>query len=244
MNRHIFTSTQHRELPLPNKLWIFTQQWHHLLFIHMPFPEQIIKAHLPEGLELDTYDGRAWISIIPFKVTGMRLRTMPALPFLSTYLEVNVRTYVKRQGIPGVYFFSMDADKLLSVLGARVITLPYFHARMKMKRQKDFLYFESNRKSHREAAFKGRYKPISKPYYPEIQSLSYWLLERYVLWTYKHGALYRGDIHHTPWKIQDAEVFIEKENMLPFSSNKNNKMLLFQYTSYKCVFIWPIRKVD
>lgn len=86
----------------------------------------------------------------------------------------------------------MDADKLLSVLGARVITLPYFHARMKMKRQKDFLYFESNRKSHREAAFKGRYKPISKPYYPEIQSLSYWLLERYVLWTYKHGALYRG----------------------------------------------------
>ena len=240
----ILKSTKHREFPLPNRSWILTQRWHHLLFIHLPFPKDAIKAHLPEGLELDTYDGMAWISIIPFKVTGMRLRNMPAIPYLSAYLELNVRTYVKREGTSGVYFFSLDADKLLPVLGARMITLPYFHAKMKMKRQKDLFYFESNRKSHSEYNFNGSYQPISKPYYPEKHSLSNWLLERYALWTYKYGVLFRGDIHHTPLEVHDAEVIIEKNTMLPFPFDDNGEIQLFHYASCKRVLIWPIRRVE
>ncbi|MBP2079886.1 YqjF family protein [Oceanobacillus polygoni] len=243
MYQDILKNTKHREIPLPNEFWILTQQWHHLLFIHLPFPKDTIKAHLPEGLELDTYNGMAWISIIPFKVTGMRMRNMPAVPYLSAYLELNVRTYVKREGIPGVYFFSLDADKLLPVFGARIITLPYFHAKMNMKRKKDLFYFESNRRDQPEAIFKGTYQPISKPYYPEKHSLSNWLLERYVLWTYKYGALFRGDIHHTPWEVHDAEVIIEKDNMLPFPFDSIGEIQLSHYASYKRVLIWPIRKV-
>lgn len=239
--KNILISTQHREYPPPNEFWIMTQQWNHLLFMHQPFPEDMIKALLPEGLELDTYEGRAWISIIPFKVTGMRMRYMPPPPFISSYLELNVRTYVKRQGIPGVYFFSLDAEKILTVLGARIVTLPYFHAQINMKREKDTFYFESIRKGNSEAIFKGSYHPISEPKH----SLSYWLLERYALWTYKYDSLFRADIHHTQWKVQDAEAVIKNENMFP-SLPDTNKMEkpIFHYAFSKRTLFWPIKMVE
>lgn len=246
MYKSIRQSTQHREYPLPNGPWVMTQKWDHLLFIHWPIPQEVMEAQIPAGLELDTFDGEAWLTIIPFKISDMRLRKMPPFPFLRSFLEVNVRTYVRRNGISGIYFFSMDADKLLAILGARVATLPYFHAKMKInKGAKGYYHYSSIRRGSSDAIFKGSYRPISEAYYPEKGSLAYWLLERYYLYSYQGGALFRGGIHHRQWRIHDAEATILKQNMIPFLlENSMNEEPLLHYASSRRVLFWLIKKVE
>ncbi|MGJ9458429.1 YqjF family protein [Oceanobacillus sp. CF4.6] len=245
MYKDILQKTEHRDDPLPDGPWLATQRWNHLLFMHLPVPKDIINKYIPMELVLDTYDGSAWITIIPFKVNNMRPRKMPPIPFLHSYLELNVRTYVKQKGVKGIYFFSLDANKLLAVLGARVATLPYFYANMKMKKKKDIFYFDSTRKGKSNASFKGSYRPTSEAYYPEKSSLNYWLLERYILWTYRNNFLFRGDIHHKRWKICDVEANIETEDMMPFLPDDTvigNP--IFHYAYSRRVLFWPIKKVD
>lgn len=244
MYKNILNSIEHRHEPLPTGPWLLTQRWDHLLFMHLPVSKEIIKQQIPKELELDTYEGQAWITIIPFKVNGMRPRKLPPIPFHKSYIELNVRTYVKHNGIKGIYFFSLDADKLLAVLGARFVTLPYFHAKMKWKRKGDTIYFESYRKENAAICFKVSYKPTTTPFYPEEGSLSHWLLERYSLWTYKHNSLYRGDIHHRQWKIQNAEAIVEKGNMLPFLEDKNLGTPIFHYAYSRRTLFWAIKKVE
>lgn len=245
MYKSILKNTQHREYPLPNGPWVMTQKWDHLLFMHLPVPREILKAQVPNGLELDTYGGEAWITIIPFKISDMRLRKIPPFPFLRSFLELNVRTYVRRNGILGIYFFSLDAEKLLAVLGARMATLPYFYAKMKMKERSGSFHYSSKRRGSSDAIFKGSYRPISEAYYPKKGSLAHWLVERYYLWSSKGGSLFRGDIHHKQWKIQDAGATITKQNMIPFlpENNRTEKPLLHYGYSQRVLF-WPIKKVE
>ncbi|WP_084268630.1 YqjF family protein [Oceanobacillus damuensis] len=181
MSNDILNTTEHRDDRLPKGAWLMTQKWEHLLFMHLPVSREVIKEFIPDGLELDTYHDKAWISIIPFQVNHMRLRSMPPIPFLHSYLELNVRTYVKRNGVKGIYFFSLDANQLLAVIGARIATIPYHYAKMKMNKKKGFFHYESIRKGKTKANFKGAYRPISEPYYPDKESLSSWLLERYYM---------------------------------------------------------------
>lgn len=244
MYKAIRNNTEHRECPLPHGPWVMTQKWDHLLFMHLPVSKEVMKKQIPEDLEVDTFDGEAWITIIPFKISDMRLRKMPPIPFLRSFLELNVRTYVRRNGLPGVYFFSLDADKLLAVLGARIATLPYFYAKMKMKKRADTFHYSTTRRGSSDAFFKGSYHPISESYFPEKGSLTYWLLERYYLWSYKGGALFRGDIHHSQWEIHDAEAAIMKQDMIPFLPENVHEKPLLHYASSKRVLFWPIKKVN
>lgn len=243
MYKDILESTDHRDYPLPDKPWIMTQKWNDLLFIHLPVLQNILTAKLPKGLELDTFQGKAWISILPFRVTNMHLRKIPPLPFFHSFLEINVRTYVKSNGLPGVYFFSLDANHFPAVFAARTVTLPYFYANMNMKREKDTIHIESVRNNNSDIALKGSYKPISEGYFPERSSLSYWLMERYFLWSSRKNMLFRGDIHHKPWKIQKAEAVLKKQNMLPdFLNDTIIGNPIFHYANTKRVLIWPIKK--
>ncbi|MBY7142504.1 DUF2071 domain-containing protein [Virgibacillus sp. NKC19-3] len=245
MYKSIRESTQHREYPIPDGPWIITQKWEHLLFMHLPIPQEVIKEHIPEGLELDTYDDKAWITIIPFKICDMRLRNMPPFPFLRSFLELNVRTYVRRNKKSGIYMFSLDAEKLLVVIGARMTTLPYFYAKIKMKQRAGAFHYSSIRRGNSDAIFQGSYRPISGAYYPERDSLAHWLLERYYVWSDQGGALFRGDIHHRPWKIHDAEATILQQNMTPFlAENSIHEEALLHYASARRVLCWPIKKVE
>lgn len=245
MYKDTLNSTTHRDLPSPNEPWLMTQKWNDLLFIHLPVSKSLLEAKLPVGLELDLFKGTAWISIIPFKISNMHLRKIPPLPFLNSFLEVNVRTYVKHNGIPGVYFFSLDANNLPAVIGARIVSLPYFYAKMNMIKEKDTIYFDTIRKASSTVIFEGSYKPISKAYYPEPSSLNHWLLERYFLWSFKNNSLFQGAIHHKQWKIQDAEVTIKKQNMLPdFQDDMLVGNPTFHYADVKRVLAWPIKKVE
>ena len=121
--------SSHRPWPLPRAPWVMAQTWEDLVFLHWPMDPDDLRARLPRGLSLDTYRGDAWVSITPFVVTGLRPRGIPAVPGLSSFAETNVRTYVTRDGKPGVWFFSLDASSRLAVTAARALYhLPYHHA--------------------------------------------------------------------------------------------------------------------
>ncbi len=138
-----------------------TQTWHDLLFAHWPVPESALRPLVPAKLELDLFDGRGWIGVVPFHMSGIRIRGLPSLPGLSRFPELNVRTYVTHGGKPGVYFFSLDAGNLPAVLAARAFYhLPYFRARM-ASREKDGEIQYSSHRYHTNAEFRGHYRPTS-----------------------------------------------------------------------------------
>ncbi|WP_010530252.1 YqjF family protein [Lentibacillus jeotgali] len=171
MYQYILNSTAHRNSQLPCGPWVMMQQWEQLLFMHQRFPRRVLEHYLPPGLKLDTYDGDAWISVITFRVSHVRIRGFPPIPFLNRFLEVNVRTYVKRNGMKGVYFFSLDADKLPVVMGARMATLPYSYAAMSMNMRDGIISFRSERKGKKLGSLRAAYQPAGERFYPEGRAL-------------------------------------------------------------------------
>lgn len=245
MYKNILSHTSHRETPIPKGPWVMTQKWNNTLFMHLPASKDLLLSHIPADLELDLYKDQARISILPFKITNMRFRKIPPIPFVHSFLELNVRTYVKRNGIPGIYFFSLDADSLPAVLGARVASLPYYYASMKMKKEQETFSVRTERKVEPKALFEGEYKPISASYYPAKSSLAHWLVERYSLWSYRADSLFRGDIHHKPWEITEVQASISKQEMLPdLPDDLIIGEPLFHFSAAKRVLFWPIKKVD
>src|SRR5690606_36170267 len=105
----ILASQAHRPWPMPDSPWVMAQSWHQLLFAHWSFPPEDIRPLLPPGLTLDTYAGQAWVGVVPFRMSGIRLRGLPPVPFTSAFAELSVRTYVTTEDKPGVWFFSLDA---------------------------------------------------------------------------------------------------------------------------------------
>jgi uncharacterized protein YqjF (DUF2071 family) len=160
----------------PPGLPIMHQHWGSLLFMHWPVPADLLRPLIPEPLVVDTHDGLAWVGITPFTMWGVRPAFAPPLPFLSESHELNVRTYVHLDGVPGVWFFSLDAGNAAAVLGARVaFHLPYFRARMSLERRDRTLYFSSRRASRRAAP------PSSRP---SGRSATGWAKPGRVRWTF------------------------------------------------------------
>lgn len=189
------------------------QTWHDLLFAHWPVDASHLRSLVPSALELDTFEGRAWIGVVPFRMSGVRVRFTPPLPWIGAFPELNLRTYVKYRGKSGVWFFALEAARKLAVDVARSwFHLPYFHARMSCEHQSDSIVYASER-IHRDAqsaAFHGKYRPVGPIERAPVASLEHWLTERYCLFaTDRFGAIYRGDIHHTPWPLQHAEAVLE-----------------------------------
>ncbi len=196
---------------MPSGPWIMKQRWHDLLFAHWPIAPDKLRSLVPSELELDLYDGSAWVAVAPFWMSGIRGRLAPPLPFFNTFCELNVRTYVRYKSIPGVYFFSLDAGSALAVLGARAsYKLPYFHAAMLVRSSgEEFHYSSSRLQMPRPADFQARYRPVSAPRVREKSSIEHYLTERYCLYTVHRGSVLRAYIHHAPWQLQDAEAEFE-----------------------------------
>ena len=217
--------TAHRLWPLPDTPWLMRQTWVNLLFAHWPIAPDTLRALIPPQLELDTYDGMAWVGVVPFGMTNVAPRGLPNMPGFSTFPELNVRTYVKRPAPvgtdasvtkPGVYFFSLDAANPLAVIGARIgFQLPYYHAQMQFIAEGERIHYISHR-THRGAPpadFVASYGPSGKPYQSEPGTLDYWLTERYCLYTTLGERLYRADIQHIPWPLQPANADITVNTM-------------------------------
>lgn len=225
-----------------------TQRWHDLLFIHSPIAPEILRPLLPPQLELDTFDGQAWVGIIPFRVTHASLRWLPPPPLLSRFPEVNVRTYVTMQGIPGVYFFSLDAGSPLAVLGARtVFHLPYFFARMHIKCRQEMIYYQSQRMGTQRPSpiYDAMYRPNGSVFIAHYGTLEYWLTERYCLYTVtEKNRVYRVDIHHRPWPLQPGEQ-VSKRNTMASAQGISlpDQPSLLHYAQQQDVLFWPLRRI-
>jgi len=160
---HIVDEVAHRPWPMPKGPWIMTQSWHDLLFAHWPVALDPLRQMMPPGLELDLFDQQAWLGVIPFHMTNVAPRGVRSLPWVSAFPEINVRTYVRAGGKPGVYFFSLDAGNPLAVTVARTLFhLPYYQASIEVQHEDAGVYYHTrrtagsgfSRKAH-PAEFKG-----------------------------------------------------------------------------------------
>jgi uncharacterized protein YqjF (DUF2071 family) len=191
------------------------QTWSQLLFLHYPVQESVLRPLVPDSLPLDSFQGTAWVSVTPFRLTGLRLRWLPPLPSGSRFLETNVRTYVTLDGKAGVFFFSLDASSPLAVLGARVgFGLPYFHADMQIKTRGAEFKYRTRRRSASRPELRVTYAPTGPPNHAVEGTLDYFLTERYCLYTVRRAGVYRAEIHHKPWPLQPVKAEIQC-NTLP-----------------------------
>jgi len=218
------------------------QTWENLLFAHWPVRVATLRRLVPSQLQLDTFAGSAWIGVTPFVVRGLRLRRVPPLPQLSSFPELNVRTYVTFGGRPGIYFLSLDAASRLAVLGARrAFRLPYFRARMSARGLGGGVRYSSSRTSPdgEPAAFHAVYRSRGRRFQAEPGSLEYFLAERYCLFTFDERlGVHRADIHHPPWPLQPAEAQIDRNTMArPFGIELQEEPLL-HFAGRQDVLIW------
>ncbi len=192
-------------IPTPRGPWIMGQRWEDLLFVSWPVPIEALRPHIPAAVEIETAEGSAWISAVPFWMSHAHFRNLPPIPFLSSFPEVNLRTYVRAGDHRAVWFLSLDTESHINVFLARhAFNLPYVYADVAMARG-DEITFRSVRKDGR-SAFDVRYRPAGEERVPPEGTLEHFLTERYsMVCANKDGDLYRGDIQHAPWRLRDAD---------------------------------------
>ena len=237
-NRSLET-LEHRPWPLPARGWTMGQTWEDLLFAHWRVPVEQLRPHVPPGLEVDEFDGTGWVGVTPFRLSGLRGRGLLPIPFVSEFLELNVRTYVTAEEKPGIWFFSLDASSRLAVEAARrTYRLPYFHARMSAARRGEWIAYECARIDEAGRVFSGRYRPDGAVVHAAPGTLERFLTERYCLYTTDRGALARAEIHHELWPLQTAEAEIELASISPIPLESDP---LLHFSRRQDVVIWPLQ---
>lgn len=238
----VVEEVEHRPWELPDGPWLMAQTWDELLFAHWRVPIADLRSYLPAELEVDTHDGQAWLGLTPFRVSALRLRGTPPVPFLSSFLELNVRTYVTHGGEkPGVWFFSLDASSRVAVEAARrLYKLPYLQARMEGRPT----YRCSRLGGDRPHVFEGSYRPDGAVFRAEPGTLEHFVTERYCLYaTDETGALCRAEIHHRPWPLQPAEARVELNTMPPDGLETYIQPEHVLFARRQDVVLWPLQRV-
>jgi hypothetical protein len=229
------------------------QRWNDLLFAHWPIPVGAMAQLIPGGLEVDTFDGYAWVGVVPFWMDEVRTRAAGdqciSIPGAATFCELNLRTYVRSRitGLRGVYFFSLDAASALAVIGARTLFhLPYFLASMRQQIESDGTIKYSSRRllTGRGVRFKARYRGLGKVAGPSRNgTLEYFLTERYCLFASNAGKVQVGHIHHLPWPLEaaEAEIII---NELPAAHGISlpDRPPVLHFARELRVYIWALRE--
>lgn len=236
------SETGHRPWPLPDEPWVMAQTWDNLLFAHWRVPAETIAHHVPQGLEVELYDGSAWLGVTPFVLTGFRLRGAPPVPGLSTFPELNVRTYVTVGEKPGIWFFSLDAASRLAVEGARrAYKLPYHYAHMSAAQRANGVEYSAARADGSDHRFEAAYRPAGEAFTAAANSLEWFLTERYCLYAVDRGRLHRAEIQHPPWRLRTAQAELRTNTMPPFPVEG---VPLLHLAHRQDVLIWPLRPVQ
>lgn len=181
-----------------NKNWIISQEWKDVLFLNYKCDQELLSQAIPDCLDLDTYSGQAYISVVPFRMEGIRFPFSPRLPF-SHMWELNLRTYVTYKGKPGIYFFTLDTDHVL----AQWIATTFFHLPYRcapLRGHVDKLHYNFEAKNSLSLKAKLTVVPLA------IEDYHHWLVERYCLYTDDGGSLWRGDVIHEPWPLRYAQL--------------------------------------
>jgi uncharacterized protein len=244
----LLDETAHRPWPLPDGLWIMAQKWHDLLFAHWPVPVELLRPKIPARLALDTFGGKAWLAVVPFRMSGVRLRATPALAWLSAFPELNVRTYVTCGAKPGVWFFSLDAGNSLAVAIARAwFHLPYYRARMRCSERDGWIEYASQRAHSGAAAatLQGRYRAVGPASKSRPGTLEHFLTERYCLYALNaQGRILRGEIHHPSWPLQRAEAEFERNTMAESLAITLKSPPLLHFARRQDILVWPPRAIE
>jgi uncharacterized protein YqjF (DUF2071 family) len=222
------------------------QTWEDLLFAHWAVPQEQVLDHLPPGLELDRFDGQAYLGITPFRLLGLRSRGTLPLPLVSSFLELNVRTYVTVGGKPGIWFLSLDASSQLAVAAARRgYKLPYYRAAITASARGDWIDYTCARiDTERPYVFNGRYRPVGPVAPAAPGTLEHFLAERYCLYSVDaDGVLHRGHIHHRPWPLQPAQAEIDLNTMAPAGIQLPDEPPLLHFSRRQDVVIWALERV-
>jgi uncharacterized protein len=236
--RDILRKTDHRPYPLPSAPWIMRETWSKVLLAHWSLPPGLIRPLMPPHLELDTFAEEAYISILAFRMSGVRLHFLPPIPGANEMLQINIRTYVNHKDKHGIYFLAVDSNHLLTTLLTRLaLGLPYHHASISLKKRfvgykttvecisqrlnrTDSESFPKETKGqgskmrHPDGALHVLYSPSSDVWHARSGSLEHWLTERYCLYGFHAGKLLRVDIHHHPWPLHTAVAEFRRQSLL------------------------------
>jgi len=231
----------------PHGIPIMRQRWQRLAFLHWPVEPRLLGPLVPACLELDTWDGAAWVGLVPFTIEGTRPPFLPPLPGFSSFHELNFRTYVHRHGRnPGVSFFSLDATSRAAVKLARLAyKLPYHHARIVMSPDGDGgVSFSSRRDDATQAGFVARYAPAGAPEPARPGSLPFFLIERYLLYSWDGRRLRSARVWHRPYPVQPAHLAdLEEDFTTRARLSVEAREALVHYAEEVDVRIYPPRLV-
>lgn len=227
--------------------------WHDLLFMHWRIEPDILQALLPGSVSVDTFDGSAWLGIVPFRMSDVAPRFVPGIPFISSFPELNVRTYVTVDGKPGVWFFCLEATNPIAVRIARkFFHLPYMDAKIKLSncRKCDhgkWIKYNSERthRGEQPAKLKVDYRPIGKPIFAATRSLEHFLTSRYCLYSAnKRGDVFRGEIEHEPWELREAQAIVKENTMTDWLGIKlPDEPPVLHFSKFTRVVAWTLDRV-
>ena len=235
----------------PDGAVVMRPLWRELLFLHWDFAPEPVQALLPDGLTVDLFEGRAYVGLVPFRMEAVRPNWVPNLGrvgrFYDTFAELNVRTYVVRDGVPGVWFFSLDAASALATIAARVwFNLPYFKARMRSRAASDgTIRYWSKRlwPAPLPAICSATYRPHGEVFRAQPGTLEDFLVERYVLYSARGSNLYSGRVHHAPYPLQRAQLLNLRENCLAAAGfERPDGAPHILYSAGVDVEVWPLEK--
>ncbi|MDT5296572.1 MAG: uncharacterized protein QOJ76_3452 [Acidobacteriota bacterium] len=224
------------------------QWWGKLLFMHWAVPTSALRPLVPPQLSIDTYEGQAWVGVVPFTMWGVRPYLTPPVPGLNSFHELNVRTYVHHRGVPGVWFISLDINSPVATWGARqFFFLPYYNAEIGLHEEGRKIFYHAQRTAPAAPAARfdaawtaGERLPPSEP-----ESLEFFLTERYCLYSVNKEQLYRSRIFHDPWPLRAAEVTSHNSTMLEAAGLSAPACdPLLHYAKELRVDIWPLVRVE
>lgn len=234
----ILKEKSHRPYELPEQSWAFYQEWNQILFFHWAVDAELLRPLLPKNLNLDLFERKAYVSLVPFSMQQIRPKFLPAFQPVSDFHEVNIRTYVIKDGKPGVYFFSLEAEKRFSAFVSRNLSgMPYEKAEIQRSEGK---YVSSNafRKFFLDVEFAIKEKRADKT---EIEKF---LTERYAAYVDIKGKLFRYDIHHKEWEIKTVDIQkLHLDYRLPGLEFAQKQPDLVHYSDGVEVLAWPKVKV-
>lgn len=245
---NLLNDIAHRSWPLTSTNWIMRQSWRNLLFTHWPIPPEILRPYIPSSLQIDTFDGSAWLGVVVFEMKGIYSRGLSSVSLTPKFSEVNVRTYVQYDGKPGVYFLSLDVGDWASLtIAKRWYRLPYHPAHISIQKEGQTFHYESIRKGKTTAfvTSKGTYTPLLDVFFPSEGTLDHWLTERYCLFSTNHRAnIYCGEIHHCPWPLQKVETEITKHTLFePFHMDLKDVQPIAHFSKGVDSLMWNIKKI-
>lgn len=235
--KSILQNKNHRPWELPDHRWRYYQEWNNVIFMHWKVDEYLLRSFVPKELEIDLFEGEAWVSIVAFTMEKIRPRILPAFPPISNFDEVNIRTYIKKGDKTGVYFLSVEGGKSLSCKLSKALSqLPYRYSKMKRTPNR-YEVANSEYGDHLEFEFE-----IGKSL-KQVSELDNWLTERYALFQDASIYMNKFELHHLPWKLQPVSLKNLQYKYDRFHSLFNGEPLKAHYSEGVRVLAWDKERI-